>query len=576
MKRQIRKVLPQWQGHQTLLLLLVAFALFLTVICLRESLISIALQAQAPIFCHGLFEDRRRGRHPVIELVERAEKEWERKHQRASETLSEAVAEYKRRYKRLPPKGFDDWWQYVQDNDVKLPDEYDSIYKDLEPFWGIRPRDLLQTQAVQENIPDAYVIPKQPNVSVGISNVVRSRVNPMPMEALISGYHGLLNLLKPVEHMLPPFRIPISPHDSPNLVSDYDVKTAALNAAAAGKYVNLAVSPKMLRLGFASACPPDSPARKGETIDQAKRPPPREEKTFIFDHHRAMDPCYSPHLFFAHAQFLPYPSTTPPRAIAHLPSFISWVDDVRPREHDPPWANKTDERMFWRGSNTGLTFSADTLWRYSQRPQLVRLGNNMEGDVRLGVPIGNDHMQSESAVYECMDVPKRHLNRAFFDVKFAGSPIVCAPEYCELLEHELEWMPHVPFNDAGVGAHKYFIDVDGNGWSSRFKRLITTNSLVFKATIYPEWWLERIQPWVHYVPIQVDLSDLYDIFVFFRGGMDGKGNHDEMARKMGEVGREWSKTYWRKEDMTAYLFRLLLEYGRVMSLDWEAMSYRPE
>lgn len=107
--------------------------------------------------------------------------------------------------------------------------------------------------------------------------------------------------------------------------------------------------------------------------------------------------------------------------------------------------------------------------------------------------------------------------------------------------------------------------------------MITTNSLVFKATIYPEWyvlrlssfphrpfnivlntvyrWLERIQPWVHYVPIQVDLSDLYDIFAFFRGGMYGKGNHDDMARKMAEAGREWSRTYWRREDMTAYLFR---------------------
>ncbi|KAF9489272.1 hypothetical protein BDN71DRAFT_1456377 [Pleurotus eryngii] len=320
MKLQIRKVLRQWQGHQTLLL--VAFALFLTVISLRELLISIALQAQAPIFCRrpptahfsradGLFEDKRRGRHLVIELVERAEKEWERKHQRASKTLSEAVTEYKRRYKHLLPIGFDNWWQYVQDNDVKLPDEYDSIYKDLEPFWSIRPRDLLQIQAAQENIPGAYIIAKEPNASVGISNVVRSRVNPMPMEALISGYQGLFDLLKHVEHMLPPFRIPVSPHDNPNLVSDYEVKTAALNAAAAGKYVHLAVPTKTPRPGFASACPPHSPARKGKIIDQAKRPPPRKEKTFIFDHRRAMDPCNSPHLFFAHAQFLPYPPTTP-------------------------------------------------------------------------------------------------------------------------------------------------------------------------------------------------------------------------------------------------------------------------
>lgn len=29
-----------------------------------------------------------------------------------------------------------------------------------------------------------------------------------------------------------------------------------------------------------------------------------------------------------------------------------------------------------------------------------------------------------------------------------------------------------------------------------------------------EWWTDRIQPWVHYVPIQVDYSDLYDTLGF--------------------------------------------------------------
>jgi hypothetical protein len=29
--------------------------------------------------------------------------------------------------------------------------------------------------------------------------------------------------------------------------------------------------------------------------------------------------------------------------------------------------------------------------------------------------------------------------------------------------------------------------VDGNGWSARFKRLMTTNSVVLKSTIFPEW-----------------------------------------------------------------------------------------
>ena len=51
------------------------------------------------------------------------------------------------------------------------------------------------------------------------------------------------------------------------------------------------------------------------------------------------------------------------------------------------------------------------------------------------------------------------------------------------------------------------------------------------------------------------MSDLYDAFIFFRGGMYGEGAHDELAHRIARAGREWSKSYWRREDMTAYLFR---------------------
>lgn len=73
-------------------------------------------------------------------------------------------------------------------------------------------------------------------------------------------------------------------------------------------------------------------------------------------------------------------------------------------------------------------------------------------------------------------------------------------------------------------------------------------------------WIDRIQPWVHYVPIQVDHSDLYDAYIFFRGGLYGEGNHDDLAKKIAYKGREWSRTFWRKEDMTAYFFRCVVFY----------------
>ena len=93
---------------------------------------------------------------------------------------------------------------------------------------------------------------------------------------------------------------------------------------------------------------------------------------------------------------------------------------------------------------------------------------------------------------------------------------------------------------------------------------------------------DRIEPWVHYVPIQTDLSDLLDALLFFRGGLLGPGDadsgsdansetsfghHEDLARKIAKAGREWSLKYWRREDLTAYMFRLFLEYARVMSKD---------
>ena len=61
---------------------------------------------------------------------------------RQSKTLPEAVAEYKRRYGRDPPRGFDDWWAFTQENDFKLVDEFDAIVEDLAPFWELSGEEL--------------------------------------------------------------------------------------------------------------------------------------------------------------------------------------------------------------------------------------------------------------------------------------------------------------------------------------------------------------------------------------------------------------------------------------------------
>lgn len=67
-----------------------------------------------------------------------------------------------------------------------------------------------------------------------------------------------------------------------------------------------------------------------------------------------------------------------------------------------------------------------------------------------------------------------------------------------------------------------------------------------------------------YIPVKVDYSDLYDIMAFFLGRpTDGQGAHDEFGHKIAEAGRLWARDHWRYEDMSSYMFRLILEFARV-------------
>ena len=156
-------------------------------------------------------------------------------------------------------------------------------------------------------------------------------------------------------------------------------------------------------------------------------------------------------------------------------------------------------------------------------------------------------------VGEPVAVPLRGANLALVDVAFASDFKGCGGTVCDVIERELRWAPQM--NQVEQGKYKYIMDVDGNGWSSRFRRLIGSHALVFKASHFLEWWYDRSEPWVHYVPVQLDYSDLHDSLVFFAGDLNGEGSHEEMGKKIALAGRDWARTYWREEDVTAYMFR---------------------
>jgi hypothetical protein len=59
--------------------------------------------------------------------------------------------------------------------------------------------------------------------------------------------------------------------------------------------------------------------------------------------------------------------------------------------------------------------------------------------------------------------------------------------------------------------YKYLIDCPGNGYSARIKWLLATGRPLFivdREVIEP--WHEALIPWVHFIPVAADLSDLLD------------------------------------------------------------------
>ena len=67
-------------------------------------------------------------------------------------------------------------------------------------------------------------------------------------------------------------------------------------------------------------------------------------------------------------------------------------------------------------------------------------------------------------------------------------------------------------------------------------------------------------PWYHYVPLQYDYSDLWDIMSFLDGAPDGSSpGREDIARGIAQHGKEFANHELRWEEMQSYMFLFLLE-----------------
>ncbi|GAA5975453.1 hypothetical protein JCM11641_004268 [Rhodosporidiobolus odoratus] len=512
-------------------------------------------------------------RHPIYDLIANATKTWESKVARQSKTLEQAVKEYKRRFGRRPPKGFDDWFRFAQENDVVLIDEFDQTFNDIFPFYAMPPSTLAdRAERLQVDASTFSMIIKNGKVDIVGGHAKDGRAKDQAA------------LMKRWARWVPDVNISMSAHDGPSIIMDWRGRQRHHDAAKKGTYLSKTqldeVDEDAAFWGFPLACPPQSRLRRaydGLEIDNLPRGP-----SYVYDHLKTMDMCENPEWQYLHG-FTSWPGMRP-QTLRPLFSFAktSMHSDIllTPLEqywdiesYDPAWENKKSNKAVWRGSTTGVWFDRGTWWRSSQRVRLWFMGKDKAGSRR--VRFSGEGLETPTGVPSLVErnVSTVALMNQYIDFAFTGKAGQCSEEdgSCEAVRQLFDFQRPFGWNEANE--YKYMLDLDGNAWSGRFHRLLSTNSVVLKSTIFPEWYAGWIQPWVHYIPLKIDYTDLFDIMAFFAGDLDGKNDHDLLAKQIADNGKDYAQRFWRYADMEAYFFRLALEWARVTAPDRSSMDY---
>ncbi|GAB1197595.1 hypothetical protein APSETT444_006893 [Aspergillus pseudonomiae] len=223
---------------------------------------------------------------------------------------------------------------------------------------------------------------------------------------------------------------------------------------------------------------------------------------------------------------------------------------------DMDWEQKAN-KFYWVGSTTGGHSTMEN-WRSGQRQRLALLAMDSNGPITLLRKPEMDGRQNSDIQWEASNSTMAEIS-SLLDIRISAV-IQCEQDACEDQEATFKIEPDSRDDVSTSYASRYNLDLDGNGFSGRFYRLLRSKSAVIKQTLYKEWHDDWLIPWVHYIPLSMDLSDFPEIVRYLTQEPDGQA----LGKKVADEGRKWANTVLRKEDMTLVFWRLLLEYARVL------------
>lgn len=105
--------------------------------------------------------------------------------------------------------------------------------------------------------------------------------------------------------------------------------------------------------------------------------------------------------------------------------------------------------------------------------------------------------------------------------------------------------------------YKYVVNVDGHVSAYRLSlELESGYCILLAASKYKLWYRDMLQPFVHYIPVKDDLSDLLDKIRWCKA-------NDSKCKKIAQNAMKFAKTYLTKEGILDYLQKLLFELKKI-------------
>lgn len=561
-------------------------------------------------------------RHPISNLIYNARIEHDRWLIKAttSTTLKTAAQTYVDTHEgRLPPPKFDKWYKFAKSSPII--DEFTQIDRDLEPFWHISPSDLRRRVDKICSYPDmVYVKIKGGKVRWN------EDFKHGPLHNLQS---RLTKMIGKFAKDLPDMTVPINFGASPKIIPDWYTRAThskAYSSVASGmlssrdwhsaieargqspmprglsntptKALKRINSGKFRQLQR-DACPAQSAVHSflasnfGEFCWSCARE--HSEEHFAAGDsvwRQSLNTCDQPDLRYLHGFYMSNP--TEPLITELLPLFSAaktqeFSDILIPLPSDADMDSSDSKKLFqsrannifWRAGVRERAAVSDDAVRGNHRYRLLHMASKADPSdetTMLFRTLEDANDNKMKYVFEKLPT-ELASNLSRFDISF-GTYTACDDDNCNFVQRLYGTLNGTA---ARVRVSRYVLLPDEDfGPSPATLKTLRGRSLPFLSTVFRTWYTDRLHPWLHYVPIDPRLHALHSTAAYFTGTkqiQQVNGRELVMEANVGDgeylanQGARWARKALRERDMEIYLFRLLLEWGRLISDDRDSIGY---